>query len=379
MTRETDTLVLNLQPQRIRVRGDENAPMAFSANKTVHQRNKSTTALAGTFQNGATNNNGARRAAFGDVSNTANPVHGSRDGAALAGKKQITKGTGKLAVKVPEKKANVLAQPPQRPMSMSNLKGIFNQPKTQQKTLEPAGKQHTANTRKTLNKRGTAIFKDNIQSINEKKDEITASKESKPDASSVNEEGISRHSTGLSLDDKEGEDSVVEEPLPDAHNHYDVDSCAVVKSGAVGTEVETSSTADEDEQEFQESKVHESQDAVVHAHPDSMPAPVPSANDQELEEYWNEGEDENEDDDGYVTARSYRSRGDNTTSGISTVLFPKYNQQVRRELALAKEIVEATRPVEDVEDEFWDTSMVAEYSDEIFDHMKEQEVRPIPK
>lgn len=373
---------MDAKPQRIRVRGDENAPMAFAANKTLHQRNKSATALAGTFQNGPPKNNGPRRAAFGDVSNTANPVHGSRDGAALAGKKQITKGAANPTVKIPERKSNVLAQPPQRPTSVSNLKGILNQPKAQQKLLEPAGKQttlsqQTANTRKTLNKRGTTIFKDPAQSMNEIKDEVTASKETKPHASDVSTEDILRPSTALSLDDKEGEDNAAQVPLENLQEHYDADDCAVMKSDSIDAEAETSFTADENDcnaQKLEESKLHESH-AVVHSHPHSVPLPE---HEQEPEEYWNDEEDENEEDDGYVTARSYRSRGDNTTGGITAVLFPKYNQQVRRELALAKEIVEATRPEEDVEDEFWDTSMVAEYSDEIFDFMKEQELKMLP-
>jgi hypothetical protein len=43
-------------------------------------------------------------------------------------------------------------------------------------------------------------------------------------------------------------------------------------------------------------------------------------------------------------------------------------------LAAAKEIVEATRTAEEIEDECYDTSMVAEYGDEIFDYMKQLEV-----
>ena len=92
----------------------------------------------------------------------------------------------------------------------------------------------------------------------------------------------------------------------------------------------------------------------------------------EPEEYWDD--EEYEEDDDYTTARSYRSRGDNTTGGATTVLFPQYSQQVRRELTLAKRIVESTRSFEDIEDEHFDTSMVAEYSDDIFAYMKEQEV-----
>jgi hypothetical protein len=101
--------------------------------------------------------------------------------------------------------------------------------------------------------------------------------------------------------------------------------------------------------------------------------PAPS----EPEDYWEDEDEDNYGDDGYVTARSHRSRGDNTTGGATIVLFPKVTQKVKRELAIAKQFVEATRTVEDMEDESWDTSMVAEYGDEIFQYMREREVRII--
>jgi hypothetical protein len=98
----------------------------------------------------------------------------------------------------------------------------------------------------------------------------------------------------------------------------------------------------------------------------------------EQEEYWDEEDDENYDEEGYVTARSFRSRGDNTTSGATTVLFPQMNQRARKEIAAAKQLVEATRSPEEVEDESYDTSMVAEYGEEIFDYMKQLEVKMLP-
>jgi G2/mitotic-specific cyclin 3/4 len=45
-----------------------------------------------------------------------------------------------------------------------------------------------------------------------------------------------------------------------------------------------------------------------------------------------------------------------------------------REIASAKALVEASRTTDDIEDEMWDTSMVAEYAEEIFAYMKEKEV-----
>jgi hypothetical protein len=93
------------------------------------------------------------------------------------------------------------------------------------------------------------------------------------------------------------------------------------------------------------------------------------------EEYWDEEEEEEYfDADGYTTARSLRSRGDNTTGGVTLVLAPRITAKSQRELEAAKQYVEANKTQEDVDDEQWDTSMVAEYSDEIFEYMHTLEV-----
>ena len=95
----------------------------------------------------------------------------------------------------------------------------------------------------------------------------------------------------------------------------------------------------------------------------------------EPEEYWEEDEQvENYEEEGYVTARSFKSRGDNTTGGATTVLFPKQTQNAKREVALAKQLIEGSKTEEELEDEAWDTTMVAEYSDDIFHYMRELEV-----
>lgn len=387
-----------LQPQRIRVRGDENAPIALPAGKTVHQRTKSASALSGVPQNAmaknntVNKNNGQRRAAFGDVSNTANPVQGSRDETALAGRKQPSKGTEKPAVKVPEKKPAVLNQPPHRPLSMTGLKGILShaaQPKAPSKPLESAGKQmivssqQAANARKILTKRGaTTVFKDSTQPISENK-EITASKETNPDASDESKEVVSCSSTSLSL-----EEAVDLSKAP----ARDADDCSFVEASEAGAEDDDDSIIEEEDdcqvQGPQGPKTHDPHHAAMpESHESKLIAPAPPdtihssqtsallTGDHESEEYWDEEDEENEEeDDEYVAARSYRPRGDNTTGVTTTMLVPKYNQQARRELLLAKQIVEATQTEEDIEDEYWDTSMVAEYSDEIFEYMKEQEV-----
>ena len=97
----------------------------------------------------------------------------------------------------------------------------------------------------------------------------------------------------------------------------------------------------------------------------------------EPEEYWDEEEEQEQelyDEQGYTTAHSYRSHGDNTTSGPTTLIAPPVTTAVREELDLAKEHVLLHQTEEELEEEAWDVSMVAEYGDEIFAYMRELEV-----
>ncbi|KAK4452465.1 cyclin-like protein [Podospora aff. communis PSN243] len=109
-----------------------------------------------------------------------------------------------------------------------------------------------------------------------------------------------------------------------------------------------------------------------------VPAPAPATN-SEAEEYWDE-DDEQElyDEQGYTTAHSYRSHGDNTTQGVTTLVAPKVTAGIERELEMAKAIVLENLSEEEVEEEAWDVSMVAEYGDEIFTYMRQLESSMIP-
>ncbi|KAL4912270.1 cyclin-like protein [Aspergillus aurantiobrunneus] len=374
---------MDAKPQRIRVRADENAHFPLAAGKTIHQRTKSTTALSSNFQNGA-NKNGPRRAAFGDVSNTSNLVQGNRDDSSLVGKKP-SKVLEKASLVV-EKKPPVLSQPAQRPVSMSGLKGLLSNA-TNPKPLEIAkptvGQQQSTNTRKTLNKRAT-VFKDHLEPLTENK--ALTSKEPNLESKEGNNKGYT--------------EAVQQDDVKEATNSNEI-------SESRPSKLEASWTKSEDDEEEKDTQELEDDDCKVqaglkqddelrglHAAADSHePKPISKASrktttvrtsqdylphQSEPEEYWDDEDDENEEDDGYITARSYRSRSENTTGGATTLLFPRYNQQVKRELAVAKQIVEATRTVEDIEDDYCDTSMVAEYSEEIFEYMREQEIKMLP-
>ncbi|ATY59522.1 G2 mitotic-specific cyclin (Clb3) [Cordyceps militaris] len=82
-------------------------------------------------------------------------------------------------------------------------------------------------------------------------------------------------------------------------------------------------------------------------------------------EEWDEEEDEEyeDQDQAYTTANSFRSR-DYTTVGATTLLAPRLTARVQRELEEARVEVENSRFVADFEDEVWDVSMVAELTAE---------------
>ncbi|KAK6429886.1 B-type cyclin, partial [Oleoguttula sp. CCFEE 5521] len=112
--------------------------------------------------------------------------------------------------------------------------------------------------------------------------------------------------------------------------------------------------------------------AVQPPHAVTAVAPV-----QQAHQYYDDTTAELYYDDGNTTGRSFGLRGD-STGGVTTVYVPTANDRVKQELAVAEEYVVATRTPEDIEDELWDTSMVAEYGDEIFAYMRSLEARMSP-
>ncbi|RAH67642.1 cyclin family protein [Aspergillus aculeatinus CBS 121060] len=374
---------MDAKPQRIRVRGDENAPFPAVAGKTIHQQNKSTPALSALYQNGVSKPT-TKRAAFGDVSNTSKPVNASRDDASLAGRKQ-SKAAEKPSVVI-EKRSTVLAQPAQRP---GGMKGILSNVTNvaHAKSVEPS--KQAANTRKTLNKRAT-IFKDTSKAQAEKCE--NTSKETKKEAKQGKGEPSLAHAPIAPAKQdgakEETQSDEVQDPVVGELEEHAVVTSAVVKDDKESSKLDDDVCEVQGVRESREIREevgpagHDISDPATKSHRESVSSSHVTHDRQpaqaEFEDYWDDEEEENEDDDGYITARSYRSRGENTTGGATTVLFPKYTQQVRRELALAQQVVEATRTEEDIEDEFWDTSMVAEYSEEIFEYMREQEIKLLP-
>ncbi|KAI1847201.1 hypothetical protein JX266_006741 [Neoarthrinium moseri] len=100
------------------------------------------------------------------------------------------------------------------------------------------------------------------------------------------------------------------------------------------------------------------------------------------------------DEQGYTTAHSYRDCVDipiahdreaveaeaepETSLTVTIMEGPKFSKQILDEIQQARHIVEKNRTDEEIEEEAWDISMVAEYGDEIFEYMKEMEITLLP-
>jgi hypothetical protein len=399
--------------RNIRVRADENIPPTLPGQKTIHQRNKSSPALS-TMLGSAGLKAPAKRTAFGDVSNTINGVRPTKDDGSIAFKQGV-QCNDKPIPAVADKKPTTFLKQASRPYSVSNLRGLLTGISGNTNTevpLKPAAveSQTLANSRKTVTKRpATTIFKDvTLPALQEAA--VKSQGETQTAATSIPLPKLSSLPEVPTLD--EGPDTAQLQPVPASDASIDDIEKSSVQPSITSSEVEESAALRSDGiyidekgnvqiyQEVQPEADHKSQTTSIAPKPtytgltgpgaypvsvaDALPASyasvassmpyIPPPPRAEPEEYWEEEEEENYEEEGYVTARSFRSRGENTTGGATTVLFPQVNQKIKREIEVAKQLVEAERTPEEIEDECFDTSMVAEYGEEIFDYMRDLEV-----
>lgn len=353
----------------------------------------------------------AKRTAFADLTNNLNVARPSKDDSAIPIKGYANAVEKPVSLLPQDKKPSGLSRPAQRPLSVSGLKSLLHnvssaipqasakQPLAEiQETSQPAMPQ--ANLKKLAKKKSTAVFKDNMS---KRADEFKAITEplaplvqpqlhhNLPTATSSQPATVPEHSLAkerLNVGEGSSENLQLEEAAPFRSDGIYIDGNGDVQhyvfredgedaKGEVEAPLEEmmipSQTAPvELTKELDESL--DSQNEQDHVDVSVNPRPVPVS---EPEEYWEE-EDVNYEEEGYVTARSFKSRGDNTTNGVTTVVFPKVNQKIKNELAAAKDLIEKTRTAEEIDDETWDTSMVAEYGEEIFGYMRDLEVRSTP-
>ncbi|KAK4694227.1 G2/mitotic-specific cyclin 3/4, partial [Lecanoromycetidae sp. Uapishka_2] len=419
---------LEQQPQRptrtLRVYGDENILPTTAAQKTLHQRNKSSPSLSTTLQAGGLKM-AAKRTAFGDVSNTANLSRPSKDDSVVGGKGGYSI-TEKVIPTLQDKKTTSFLRPAQRPISVGGIKGLLNNvtnsinpPSVKQPLVELEQSVQTTNqaaqTRKVVTKKSTAIFKDTGLA----QPEQTALEPQKPPPSvallaPVHRELLPRQRhmqtevsqvpqppltckpsepiTSSDLQKARTEPSAVqassEEPPVLRSDGIYVDDQGQVRLYDYEEPTEPIEVARPAEKEVVVNEENPKQDIrraldpiLANQPTNTRPEPISKstlAPVSEPEEYWDDEAEENFEEEGYATARSFRSRGENTTGGATTVLFPKVNQKAKKEIAAAKDLIEGSKTAEELEDEAWDTTMVAEYGEEIFGYMKDLEIKMLP-
>ena len=348
-----------------------------------------------------------KRTAFGDVSNIANAKMGARDDMILSGKdgKAVKENIG---AQIPEKaafgkKASApLLRPAQRPHSLATgLKGLISNVVPGQgasKAPSNANEQLAGTTipklsrlrRNTVNVKDPVIVSSSTENVKPKEDSLAVpegkskpqrSMQSVPESSAVNVPAtvqttkVETNQKGTSQPHKDDQLSTYDHVYREAyHVPRQMHEPLIPRADAgslqheviklpVGAPIRQSSILPQ--------QLPAPGTALLSTVPESVYAPMvisepasrislPPLADQDGQ--W---EDELDEEEEWRTAYSINA---------TTVIVPQFNQNVRREIAAAKEIIESRRTPEDFEDDFWDTTMVSEYNDEIFEYMRDLEV-----
>ncbi|RMD44978.1 hypothetical protein DV735_g58, partial [Chaetothyriales sp. CBS 134920] len=319
----------------VRVRNDENMPPdAALRGKTIHHRNKSSPALSIVAASGALAKMAApKRTAFGDVSNIAALPPPSKDDSAL-----LAKAAGVTAAGLKAAAMAPLTKPPQRPLN-------------------------TATASRVLSKRATTIFKDS--------------------------DAPSQRATTIFKPSEAALNPVPQtKPTQPQHRSLPVQADALANLG-VPTLSDVSLPGIE--AVSLTSVSHHTYPLPHIGQPSAAPA-VPEPVKKQ---------------DGIVPATGivsqvqpalvapaleHLAQPDFAVDQIARIpvlpalLAPLHPQQhiyhasqrAKQELSDAKQLVEASRTAEEIEDETFDTSMVTEYGDEIFAYMKKLEISMLP-
>lgn len=322
----------------------------------------------------------AKRTILGDASNTVKNMPAAHDDSAIPGKPSDTVKPLQLS----DKSAGFL-RPAQRPLGAAATKGPLvnsqnsthteptsNLPKAPLRNSAQVQSQPLAPhaNKRTLSKKGTTIYKDTVET---EQPQALLRPEAAPTAPvhqslaprqhksepqlNADQPALRRTQSRLLGNEHQGSDIPKEEVYQDAAEHQAPES------------YEGYMSMDQQQEKSVQEVSKETQNAV-----ERLQRQLPLGHSDPVEVWDKEEEEEMYDEEGYTTAHSTRSRGENTTGGATTVMFPHVTNRVKKEIAAATELVESSRTAEEIEDEAWDTSMVAEYGEEIFSYMRELEV-----
>lgn len=257
----------------------------------------------------------------------------SRDDSAIGGKPNI---------QLAESKAP-LAQPAQRPISISGIKGLLNN--VTAKPINPAGKAQPAKSAK----RSNVIFRDQLEPVTERESSKEVPQPARRSAPLVETKSTQKKNI------QKEQPVAVDEPVVSGLEKVEVNEWE---------EVHKPSGSDDTLSDSEETKAS-SQYTKYSAPTTQTSNSIATISEPEADDW----EDEEVD---YLPP--YLSRADNTTGGTTTVIFPRITSVTKRQMLQAKGIVDNSRTEEDILEDFFDSSMVAEYSSEIFLHLRQKEV-----
>lgn len=261
----------------------------------------------------------AKRAAFTDVSNKP--------------KASVDKENGKMAVVIQEKKSTTaISKPAQRVKS-----AISTSTSTTLVTTQTAGPRRATRKTTVYEDRKPSPKRNSPKRLNTKtsRDAVVKKKEVAPPAI---HQGPVRRSQALAL------------PIPEVEEEEPVYSDEVRIYDDEGDAVAELEEYDDDDDATDVEEVDEK------ANRKGVETDV-------LSEYESEGEDD--------TAFTRSRGGDNTTGVTTQVIIPRWTKKASEELELLRSEFKGA----DLEEDEGDISMVAEYGDEIFEYMRELEVR----
>ncbi|KAF2719763.1 hypothetical protein K431DRAFT_106326 [Polychaeton citri CBS 116435] len=388
---------MDAKPQRLRamrIHNDENAYPAMPQGKTLHQRTKSTPALGTLLQAGAVKAGGIGKKVLGESNTNSKISQAAKDDSAINKKGQadlnVAIETVKPAAAHTRPATRLLASKSVSSTIIPSAAAAAAQFVTKQQPAETHAPTQEAAKKLTV-KKSTKMLKDNFSHME--------SKLQPTERAGVPEVSIPAKSASTVDDIILAPDKIANVggvPLP----RHEVRKTETIPLRDEAVEKALSKPSNSTvSYPMPGSFVHEGNNGNVHAlahqanamHLTHAPGPVSTryptqqpqqTQQQSYEPSYPQYVDEHdqyyyEEDEGYTTARSFGAAAE-STGAITTVIQPKHTDKDKTEIAAAKMFVEATRPAEDVDDELWDISMVAEYSEDIFEYMHELEDRMSP-
>lgn len=357
---------------------DENAiPAPVGAGKAVHQRHKSTPALSNLMQIGAVKGQAQKRAAFADVSNQ-RTVQPAKDDSAINCKNDVKSKTG-IAIQVlePIVKEQPLARKPQRTATLKALTSLPTAPNQLNNAVssKPVTSEVPRDIQPSVIQKHIAALpktqvEPSIDEILKEHDRLCAENLL---GEALNQAlGKGQHAEPSLLPTVNVPAQLPPHVLPSqaqVNNHNELASAYLPPASAFPDTHEQAQAALQSI--LRQEQQHQGAQQVTFATTKSIPLRSQGYYESDYEGTSYDGD--------YTTHKSLGMVSD-TTGGATILLAPKYTTKIKHEIAEAKEFVELHRSPEDIEDDHWDTSMVAEYGDEIFEYMRtlEERMRPNP-